>query len=466
MRFIGREKEVNAINDLIKTDGYHGGVVYGRRRLGKTRLLKHCLLDKNVPCVFFQCSLDNEQSNVEELTKLIEKELSFKHLHFDKFIDAVSFLFEESEKKKIYFVLDEYSYIEKLIPGFDSLLQRVIDNYMESSNICFFLCGSSVSSMENILSESNPLYRRFQLPLLLQEMDYLDASLFYPSFDNEDKVRLYAAFGGVPYYLSRIDESSSVKENIIHLISGVYSGLSDEITVNLKTEMSKISNANAVFSTICEQHAFHYSDILSKSHIATSASLNDILEKLIKMDLIEYIYPINDKKNKYKSGYVIKDPITKFFYRYLYNNRSACALMDSDVFYEEMIAKDFESVLVPKTFEIIAKQYLVRRNRLGMNQPLLTDIGTYWYDDPLTKTNGQFDVVGEAKQGYVFYEVKFTKEPITDSVIHEELEQVSKTSLKPIKYGFVSRSGFKVSADNDYELIDLNDIYNVVKTGC
>lgn len=461
MRFIGREKEVKAINNLISKNIYQGCIVYGRRRLGKTMLLKHCLLNKGIPCIFFQCSLDSEESNTFELTKLIEKELNLDHLYFSRFIDAIKFVFEKSLNTKIYFTLDEYTYIEKVIPGFDSLLQKIIDEYMHKANISFFLCGSSISSMESILSKSNPLYQRFHLSILLQEMDYLDAAKFYPDFSNEDKVRLYAAFGGIPFYLAQINDSLSVKENIINLLSSSYASLSNDISINLKAEMSKINNANSIFSVISEQKAFHYSDILSKSHIASSASLNDILEKLMSMDLIEYVCPINDKNNKHKSGYIIKDSATRFYYRYIYNNRSAVAIMDNEEFYNEIINDDFESALVPKTFENIAKQYLIRRNQKGLNNPTLIDIGSYWYDDPITKTNGQFDVVGKSKTGYIFYEVKFTKKPINDAIIEEELSQVSKSSLKPIKCGFISRSGFDIKNITNIELIDLKDIYNI-----
>ena len=99
-----------------------------------------------------------------------------------------------------------------MISGLDSKLQNIIDDYNASTNVKLFLCGSSISTMEDILSESNPLYRRFQLKILLKEMDYYDSARFYPEFSNEDKVRLYAAFGGVPYYNCQIDNSKSVRE--------------------------------------------------------------------------------------------------------------------------------------------------------------------------------------------------------------------------------------------------------------
>ncbi len=73
--------------------------------------------------------------------------------------------------------------------------------------------------MEEIQGHDNPLFRRFSDSIFLKQMDYHDPSSFYPSFSLEDKVRLYAAFGGVPYYNVQIDENQSVKENIIRILS-------------------------------------------------------------------------------------------------------------------------------------------------------------------------------------------------------------------------------------------------------
>lgn len=58
--------------------------------------------------------------------------------------------------------------------------------------------------------------------------------------------------------------------------------------------------------------------------------------------------------------------------------------------------------------EKIAKQYLIRKNMEGLIKPFIEDIGTYWYDNPKEKNNGQFDLVTKSKDGYIVYEVKFT----------------------------------------------------------
>jgi uncharacterized protein len=458
MKFIGREEETRTIENILKKKGYQGCLIYGRRRIGKTELVKHCLMNKNVLFIMYQCKESSEQDNTYQLTKLLKQILGIEYISFEHFMDAIRFVFEYSKNKEVYFVLDEYPYIRQTIDGCDSKLQEIIDSSAMNSNIKFFLLGSSISIMEEIQSHDNPLYMRFTSQILLRQMDYYDSSLFYPSFSLEDKVRLYTAFGGVPYYNAQIDENITVKENIIQMISGHFSSLKDFIEIYLKSELRKINSANAVFETIA-LGAFRFKDIFQASHIESTAMLSNVLQKLIQMDLIEYITPINDKTNKHKGGYRISDFCAKFYYNFIYRNESAHNILDDLVFYEKFINEGFEKSSVPHAFEQIAKQYLIRENKKGNLSPELLDIGTYWYDNPKEKKNGQFDVVGKCKDGYVFYECKYTNAKITDNIINEEIKEVSMTNLKPIKYGFFSKSGFDVNDKYSYLLYTLEDLY-------
>lgn len=289
-------------------------------------------------------------------------------------------------------------------------------------------------------------------------MDYYDSSKFYSSFSSDDKIRLYSGFCGGQYYNIQIDERQTVKENIIRLISGTFSGLKDFVETYLKMELRRINNADIVFDTIANG-AFHCSDILSKSQIETSTTLNNIIQKLIKMDLVEYICPINDKSNKRKRGYRIKDLSLRFYYNYIYKNESTHNILDDDVFYDTFIKDDFENHFVPNMFVMICKEFLIRKNRESKLNPMLLDIGTYWYDNPKEKKNGQFDVVGQTKDGFIFYECKYTNIKINDEMIKEEISQISKTNLNPVNYGFFSKCGYDIKQKNNYQLYTIDDLF-------
>lgn len=104
---------------------------------------------------------------------------------------------------------------------------------------------------------------------------------------------------------------------------------------------------------------------------------------------------------------------------------------------------------------------MVRQNRAGRIEPAFDKIGKYYYDDSKTRTNGEFDIVTEDPLGYIFYEAKFRKEPITLAMIHEEMQQVQATGLNCYKYGFISRSGFQCEPTERMRFIHLNKLYQL-----
>ena len=89
-----------AIERIINQKGYRCSVIYGRRRLGKTELLKHCLLNRSIPCIFYQCVQENEKENVARLTRQAEKVLGLSHLSFDGFTDVVEFFLNRALIRK------------------------------------------------------------------------------------------------------------------------------------------------------------------------------------------------------------------------------------------------------------------------------------------------------------------------------------------------------------------------------
>lgn len=363
-----------------------------------------------------------------------------------------------STKEKMILVLDEYPYLKESVRGMDSILQALIDKYRDSAKLTLIILGSYVEVMRSLLEHSNPLYGRVDLTIDLKQMDYYESSLFYPNFSAEDKVRIYSVFGGIPYYNRLIDDSISVKENIIELIASPGARLENEVSMYLNAEISKITNANEVFEALSRGFS-KYSDILSQSHVSSGPTLVDVLDKLMRMEVVVKTAPINDSSNRRKASYHISDNLSLFYYRYIFKYSSQMKIMDSEVFYKKYIEKDFEEYYVPHLFETVCSQYLVRMNRAGLMDPVFEKIGKYYYDDPVAHTNGEFDVVTEDENGYVFYEVKFRKNPITKEVIEKEIEQVKATGLDCYKYVFISRSGFDCENSDDTSLISMEELY-------
>ena len=456
--FYGREIERKKLCTMFQTDGQMISLIYGRRRIGKSELIKQVLKETEIKSIYYECKQTTEQNNVDSLAELISELFEFPKPAFENMEVLLQFLFQKAEKEQLILVLDEYPYLRENSKGLDSILQSVIDHYKDTSNMKLIVCGSYVDTMKALLEKQNPLYGRIDLTLNLKPMDYYESALFYPEFSDEDKVRLFSVFGGIPYYNRLIDSRKSVRDNIIDLIASPGARLENEVSMYLNSEISKITNANEVFEALAKGFS-RYKDILDQSNVSSGPALIDILDKLMRMDVVAKEAPINDENNKKKSGYFISDNLSLFYYKYIFRNMSRLNIMDPDVFYDRYISEDFETKYVPKSFERICKQYLIRKNRKGLMDEIFEKIGKYYYDDPAEKKNGEFDIVTQDDRGYIFYEAKFRKDPVTESIVQNEIRQVEQTSLKCYKYGFFSRGGFTCEKEENRILIELSELY-------
>lgn len=456
--FYGREIERKKLCTMFQTDGQMISLIYGRRRIGKSELIKQVLKETEIKSIYYECKQTTEQNNVNSLAELISELFEFPKPAFENMEVLLQFLFQKAEKEQLILVLDEYPYLRENSKGLDSILQSVIDHYKDTSNMKLIVCGSYVDTMKALLEKQNPLYGRIDLTLNLKPMDYYESALFYSEFSDEDKVRLFSVFGGIPYYNRLIDSGKSVRDNIIDLIASPGARLENEVSMYLNSEISKITNANEVFEALAKGFS-RYKDILDQSNVSSGPALIDILDKLMRMDVVAKEAPINDENNKKKSGYFISDNLSLFYYKYIFGNMSRLNIMDPDVFYDRYISDDFETKYVPKSFERICKQYLIRKNRKGLMDEVFEKIGKYYYDDPAEKKNGEFDIVTQDDRGYIFYEAKFRKDPVTESIVQNEIRQVEQTGLKCYKYGFFSRGGFTCEKEENRILIELSELY-------
>lgn len=455
--FYGREKQKRQIKKVIESSDQMVVLIYGRRRIGKSELIKQCLLETEIQGIYFECKQTTEMNNVDSIAELISEKFHLPRLAFSGIEEMLEFLFLQAQKQKFILVLDEYPYLRECVKGLDSIMQSLIDGNRGRSGLKLIICGSYVDTMRAMLGGQNPLYGRVDLAMELKAMDYYESAMFYRSFSDEDKVRIYSVLGGVPYYNRLVDTNRTVRENIIALIASPAARLENEVSMYLSSEISKINNANEVFETLAKGFS-RYRDILDQSHVSSAPTLIDVLDKLIRMDIVKKEAPINDENNKRKSGYYISDNLSLFYYKYIYRNASRMQVMNPEVFYDRYIHEDFETKYVPKIFEDICRQYLIRLNQTGMLAEPFDKIGRYYYNNPEERTNGEFDIVTHDDKGYIFYEAKFKNKPVDKKLMQEEIRQVDAAGLSCYRYGFFSRSGFLSTADEhiiQYELAEL-----------
>lgn len=461
MKFFGRERERKRINKALHANTFQAIMIYGRRRIGKSTLIKETLKSTDLQSIYYECRQTSEESNVKSFLSVVSEQLHLPKLGYNSIEETLEYVFQLSVNKPFILVIDDYPYLQKTVKGMDSILQVMIDQYKDISQMKLIICGSYVDVMKSLIDTSNPLYGRFNTVLELRPMDYYDSQKFYPSFSPEDKVRAYSVFGGIPYYNEQIDDKKSFHDNLLDLIVEPGSVLEDEVLNYIRSEISKITNANEAFEALSHGN-YRYSDIFDNSHISSNPALAEVLKKLVDMDLVAKEAPINDENNKKKTGYVISDALSLFFYRYIYRYSSQRSIMNPDVFYNRFIKDDFDQQYVPMQFERICREYLIRQNKAGKLEEPFEKIGKYYYDLPSEHRNGEFDVVTLDSKGYIFYEAKFRSKPISEEMIQEEINQVKASGMNSYKYGFFSRMGFEKIKDvkEDLILITLEDMFS------
>lgn len=144
---------------MFYTPGQMIALIYGRR-IGKRELIKQVLKETEIKSIYYECKQTSEQNNVDSLSELVGEIFDFPKPTFEDMESLLKFLFKASEKESLIFVLDEYPYLRENVKEIDSVLQSVIDEYRDTSNIKVIICGSYVDTMKELLARHNPLYGR------------------------------------------------------------------------------------------------------------------------------------------------------------------------------------------------------------------------------------------------------------------------------------------------------------------
>ena len=153
--FLGREKELKLITNFLNSNKNNAALVYGRRRVGKTELLKHCLNQILTTSIYYECKETSEQNNVESFSEIISETFGLPPLAFNSFEATLAFLYKQSSEREIVVVIDEYPYIRNVVEGLDSIIQSFVDNYKSNSKLKLILCGSYVEIMKSLLEEKH-----------------------------------------------------------------------------------------------------------------------------------------------------------------------------------------------------------------------------------------------------------------------------------------------------------------------
>jgi len=438
MKFINREKELGFLEEQYKKSASNFVVIYGRRRTGKTSLIREFI--QNKPNIYFLADIQTESEQLldfqETASEFFKSDELFKNKAFKTWDTFFRYLTERIKKspKKIIIAIDEYTYLYQSNKAISSILQKYWDKeWQDSKKVFLVLCGSLVGMMERLtLYHSAPLYGRNTGQIKLKPFNFKKFSQFFPKISLEKQIELYSVLGGTPRYILEFDKNKSLWQNISEKFLKPESILYRDPVLVLSQEVATTGTYFSILKTIAfGEHKI--SKIGAKLELKAT-QLNPYLEKLIDLDLVEKRVPVTQKPHKSKMGlYFLKDNFFKFWFRYIFANRSFIEKGSQGLVLKQ-IKKEF-SQFVSFIFEDI-----VRESVLNFQQ-----VGSWWSKDE------EIDIIGlnQENNQILFGEVKWRDKPVGQEVLLE-----LKRKSKLVKWGsrnrkecflLASKSGFEKS---------------------
>lgn len=437
--FIGRNKELAALDSLYKSDKFGFVVIYGRRRVGKTALINHFIDDKK--SIYFMGVESNERQNLENLSKSIMEYSNGiqADTYFVSYQAALEYVFKLAGKERIILTIDEYPYVARCSKSLASTLQLLIDKYKDTSKLMLILCGSSMLYMEDqVLAYKAPLYGRRTAQMKIMPFDFEESCQYLKRLSDEDQAMIYGIVGGTPQYLLQMRDDLTVEENIKNTFLNPMSFLYEEPMNLLKQEVREPAIYTAIITAIATGHS-RMSEISTKVGEDTNVCAR-YLKNLINLGIVKKETPYGEKESK-KSIYAIEDSMFRFWYRFVLDNNSIIVRGAADLVYKKI--ENQLSDYMGSVFEDICIQYLWKQLILGKSPVEFVSLGRWWGNDPINKCQAEIDIMGEQdNKTALFAECKWRNENIDQDILEKLVDRSRIFGYSKIYYYLFSKTGF------------------------
>ncbi len=465
LKFYNRQEELSLLNKITSARGLKFIVIYGRRRIGKTRLVQEFLTDKEYAYIFVP---------KDKTVDLFLGELS-RNENIPKFTgvhDLLRYLFET--KKYIFF--DEFQnfyYMEKSIY---SDFQKLIDEYKhKEKNVSLLVSGSSFSLMKKILGDySYPLYGRADIMMKLPPLDMGTVMEILSDIgvkDIAEIIRFYAVFGGVPKYYEYIDRFKTLDFEI-----AMKTMFFDRRIPFLKDEgktvlISEFGGEYKIYFSILEAIASGKTTVgeiadIFEGKSSTASRYLDILRN--EYELVRRETPITEDPRKSRAGiYRLNDNFLKFWFAFIKRYESYYEQERIDEL-ERIFLENYEA-FIGGTFEDISKEFCLNKNFTGSLPFRFDKIGRWWgtFTDGESKKAVEIDLVAmnEKSKEILFIECKWQELKFEDARrILETLKK--KSNFVPCEakdrveyFGIIGKTieGKEKLRENGYLAFDIKD---------
>ena len=328
MEIIGRARETKLLDRLIEENKSHFLAVYGRRRIGKTFLIRQHFAKHMV----FEASGITEKDKEQQLENFWLTQYDFEKIKRAKpkswlqtFQNLKEFIISlKGNKKKVIF-LDEIAWFETPKSGFLAALDKFWNQFcVKRNDIILVVCGSAASwIIKKVVNNKGGLHNRLTCQISLQAFDVQETKMYLAKkgirLVHTDLVKLYMIVGGIPYYLSFFENGNSVDQFVERVFFDKNAPLKNEFS-NLYASLFKNYewHESVVKSLASKQKGLTRNEILEATKLKSGGGFTEVLRELTLCGFVKEMLPIGYKKEDVL--YRLVDEYTIFYFKFLMSN--------------------------------------------------------------------------------------------------------------------------------------------------
>lgn len=400
--FADRKQELEFLEQHYQTQTAELIIIYGRRRVGKTELALQ--FSKNKPHIYFLADRRPETELIQELKQRMSihlKNESFAKLAIKDWIELFQEFTKWNKTPRTAIIIDEFPTLIETNHAIPSIFQKIWDQNLKNTNTMLILLGSSIATMETeVLNYKSPLYGRRTAQWKLTPLKIHHLKPFFPNYNTETLIHVYACLGGVPAYLQKFNPQQNFWQNIEQKILTKGEFLYEEAEFLLREELREPRNYSLILKTIA-QGARTYGEILNQTNLDKSI-LSKYTSVLEDLGFIKRTYPIAITPKPRKGLYTIADNYLNFWFKYIFPNKTELETGNTQGILNK-IREDYNTYL-GHAFEQVATELLTEMKTQNKLPFTFTAIGKWWHK------NNEIDLIAldEEKQTATFLETKWS----------------------------------------------------------
>lgn len=390
--FLDRQDEKKRINCLL--DGENGAFccLYGRRRCGKTRLLRECVKGRSNVLYY----VADKSARAAQLARFIEEATvinpAFASVTGRDWGSVLDLWLALSPRGSI-LVFDEFPYLVEQDEALPSVLQRIIDKLRDTGKK-IVICGSSQRMMQGfVLKASEPLYGRAREILPIAPLRFGWMKEAFPNLSPWERLKSYGVWGGVPRYWEIQDEDPDLWTAVYDNVCSSLGVLRNEPQFLLLDDVGDVAQASAVLSFI-GAGAHRASEIAGRMGRPLT-DLSRPFQRLTELGIVAKDVPFGAEANNKKSYYRVSDPFLDFWYTFVQPNWSRPDFLKS----KEDIAS-FSRQYMPYlggVWERLVREEIQRKPLPGCGGRFRN--AAKWWGAGLDRRPMELDVVAESLDG-------------------------------------------------------------------